>query len=127
MNAVGIGGIITESTSFLAQPVSALMIFSVGYNFSLNKDCRKDIFRIAGVHFGGYVVVCVLAQLALSLIPGVDMLTRWAVALYCVLPCSYLSPGMGRTPREQTIASGVCSVLTAVCLAAFCAMTVFVV
>lgn len=127
MDEVNIGGIVKASTSFLSQPISALMIFSVGYNFSLNKDCRKDIFRIAGVHFGGYVVVCVLAQLALSLIPGVDMLTRWAVALYCVLPCSYLSPGMGRTPREQTIASGVCSVLTVVCLAAFCAMTVFVV
>ena len=127
MDEVNIGGIVKASTSFLSQPISALMIFSVGYNFSLNKDCRKDIFRIAGVHFGGYAAACVLAQLALSLIPGVDMLTRWAVALYCVLPCSYLSPGMGRTPKEQVIASGVCSVLTAVCLAAFCAMTVFVV
>lgn len=127
MDQVGIGSVVKASTSFLSQPISALMIFSVGYNFTLDKDCRKDIFRIAGVHFGGYVAACILAQLALTLIPGVDVLTRWAVLLYCVLPCSYLSPGMGRTHKEQAVASGVCSVLTVVCLAVFCVLTVFVV
>lgn len=126
MDRVGIGGIVMASTSFLSQPISALMIFSVGYNFSLDSECRKDIFRIAGTHFGAYAVVCILAQAALCLVPGVDMLTRWAVLLYCVLPCSYLSPGMGRMAKEQAIGSGVCSVLTVVSLLAFCVMTAFV-
>lgn len=35
MDRVGIGSIVKASTSFLSQPISALMIFSVGYNFSL--------------------------------------------------------------------------------------------
>ena len=52
MDAVGIGGIITESTGFLAQPVSALMIFSVGYNFSLAKGNRKAIFKLSALHLG---------------------------------------------------------------------------
>ncbi len=76
--------------------------------------------------FGAYIVVCLIAQAALCLLPGVDMLTRWAVLLYCVLPCSYLSPGMGSTQKEQAIGSGVCSVLTVVCLAVFCVLTAFV-
>ncbi len=126
MDSVGIGGIVSASTSFLSQPISALMIFSVGYNFSLDSECRKDIFRIAGTHFGAYMVVCLIAQGVLSLIPGVDMLTRWAVLLYCVLPCSYLSPSMGQNRKEQAVASSVCSVLTVACLAVFCVLTVFV-
>ena len=59
---------------------------------------------------------------ALFLLPNVDSLTRWAVLLYCALPGSYLSPGLGRSAEDATMASGVCSVLTATCLAVFCVM-----
>ena len=55
-----------------------------------------------------------------------DAATRWAAVLYCVLPASYLAPGMGRNPRDYTLASGVCSVMTVVCLVAFCVMAAIV-
>jgi len=127
MNGIGVGGILTESTSFLSQPISAMMIFSVGYNFSLKKDNRADIFKIAAIHFGYFAVVCVLMQAALFLIPGVDGLTRWALLLYCMLPASYLAPTLGRAEKDFAMASGVCSVLTVVTMVVFCAMAAFVV
>ena len=120
LTRIGVGGIITASTSFLSQPISALMIFSVGYNFSLAKECRKPVLEIAGIHFGMFALFAVLIQGALLLLPNVDSLTRWAVLLYCALPASYLAPGLGRNTREYTMASGVCSVLTATCLIVFC-------
>lgn len=120
LNRVGVGGVITASTSFLSQPISALMIFSVGYNFSLAKECRKPVLEIAGIHFGMFALFAVLIQGALLLLPNVDSLTRWAVLLYCALPASYLAPGLGRNTRDYTMASGVCSVLTATCLIVFC-------
>jgi len=126
LDSVGIGGIITESTSFLTQPVSAMMIFSVGYNFSLAKGNRKAIFQIAAIHFVMYAVFGILIQLGLSLIPNVDPLTRWASLLYCTLPASYLAPSLGRTEEDRTVASGVCSVLTVVSLAIFCVMAMIV-
>lgn len=124
LNDLGIGGIITETTSFLAQPVSAVMLFSVGYNFSLKKQSRDMIFKISGVHLGMFALFCLILQGTLFLIPVVEPETRWALLLYCSLPSSYLAPGLGRSQEDFTVASGVCSVLTVVCLAVFCAMAV---
>ena len=122
LNRVGVGGILTASTSFLSQPISALMIFSVGYNFSLAKECRRTVLEVAGIHFGLFALFCVVIQGVLLLLPNVDSLTRWAVLLYCALPASYLSPGLGRSAEDYTLSSGVCSILTATCLMVFCVM-----
>ena len=126
MNGVGIGGIITETTGFLSQPVSAAMLFSVGHNFSMGKDSRGEIFRIAAIHFALFAVFCGIMQGVLLLLGEVDAETRWAVLLYCALPASYLSPGLGRNEREYTVSSGVCSVLTVVSLVIFCVMAAIV-
>ena len=126
LNSIGIGGVITECTSFLTQPVSAMMIFSVGYNFSLNKDNRQVIFKIAGIHFAFFALCGLAAQGILLLIPGVDALTRWAMLMYCTLPASYLAPTLGRSEEDYAMASGVCSILTIVSLAVFCVMAAMV-
>ncbi len=122
LEGVGIGGILTQSTTFLAQPVSAMMIFSVGYNFSLAQGNRREIFKISCVHFVMFAVFGILMQLALFLVPHVDPKTRWALLLYSTLPASYLASSLGRTEEEATMASGVCSVLTVVSLVVFCVM-----
>lgn len=126
MDNIGITPVITESTAFLAQPVSAAMIFCVGYNFSLDSHCRKAIFRISGLHLVMFAIFCLVIQAGLCLMPNVDALTRWALFLYCFLPASYLAPGLGRTEEDATVASGVCSLLTVVCIAVFCVMAAIV-
>ena len=126
MESVGFGGIVLESAGFLGQPVSALMIFSVGYNFSLAKDSRSTIFKVSAIHFGYYALAGVLIQLGLFLVPNVDALTRWAILMYTTLPASYLAPSLGRTEDDYTMASGVCSVLTVVSLLIFCVIAAFV-
>ncbi len=126
LDGIGVGGILTDSTAFLSQPVSAMMIFSVGYNFSLSGGSRRDIFRLSAIHFGMMAVFGVLAQLVLLLVPNVDAATRWALVLYFTLPASYLATSLGRTEEEAAVASGVCSVLTVISLLAFCVMAVFV-
>lgn len=126
LNAVGIGGVITETTGFLAQPVSAVMLFSVGYNFSLGSANRKTIFRLSTIHFAMHACFCLIIQGLLFLLPSVDSLTRWAIVLYCTLPSSFIAPGLGRTEVDCTVASGVCSVLTVVNLVIFCCIAVAV-
>lgn len=126
MDQAGIGVILTDSTGFLAQPVGALMLFSVGYNFSINRDNRRDIFRISGIFLGWFCLTGVIAQLVLCLIPGVDMVTRWVLLLYFLLPASYLAPGLGKSEQDSVLASGVCSLLTAVTLVVFCVISAFV-
>lgn len=120
LDTVGIGGVIDAAASFLAQPVSALMIFSVGYNFSMSRGSAGKVLKYSAIHLGLFALVCALMQLILCLIPGVDALTRWAVVLYCAMPPSYLAPGLGRSEEDFTLASGVCSILTVVCLVIFC-------
>ncbi len=126
MEDAGILGILTESAGFLTQPVSALMIFSVGYNFSLDKSSRGPVLKIAALRFAICAAFGILIQLALALIPGVDSLTRLTMLMYCTLPTSYLAPGLGRSQEDYTVASGVCSVLTAVSLLVFCGIAAFV-
>lgn len=123
---LGVMGIITESTSFLAQPVSALMIFCVGYNFSMAKGNRRAIFQVSALHLAWTVGFGLVIQLILFLIPNVDPMTRWAVLMYSTLPASYLSPSLGRNKDDYALASGVCSILTAVSLVVFCVIAVVV-
>ena len=124
---LGVLGIVTETTGFLSQPISALMLFSVGYNFTLAKGSRRDVFRISALHFTAFVVACLVIQGLLFLVPNVDMLTRWAIFLYCILPGSYLAPSLGRTEADYQVASGVCSILTLVTLAIVCVAAPFMV
>ena len=126
LDGMGVLGILTECTSFLTQPISVLMIFSVGYNFSLDRGSRGPVFKIAALRFAICAAFGVLIQLVLCLIPNVDILTRITMLMYCTLPTSYLSPGLGRSQEDYTVASGVCSILTAVSLLIFCVIAAFV-
>lgn len=126
MTTVGIGTILTKTTGFLAEPVSALMIFSVGYNFSMAKGNRSTIFKLSALHLAWTVSFGLIIQLALFLIPNVDTLTRLSVFMFSTLPASYLAPTLGRSEEDFTVASGVCSILTIVSLVVFCAIAVMV-
>lgn len=126
LNAIGIGGIITEVTGFVAQPISAVILFCVGYNFSLGKENYKHIFEICGWHLAFCALFCVIIQAVLCLDKTVDAATRWAVLLYCALPGSYLAAGLAKTKEESAIAASVCSILTVICLIIFCVMAMFV-
>ena len=125
LDAVGVGGIIRETTGFLAQPVSAAMLFSIGFNFSLSSENRNEIFKIAGIGFLFSAAACLVMQGVLFLVPNVDALTRWVVLLYCTLPASYLAPSLSRNNKESVLTSGVCSLLTVVTLISFCAIAAF--
>ena len=126
LDRLGVLGIATESAGFLAQPISAIMIFCVGYNFSMEKGNRRAIFKLSALHLAWTVAFGLIIQLILFLIPNVDALTRWAVLLYSVLPASYLAPSLGRNKDDFALASGVCSILTLVSLIAFCVIAVIV-
>lgn len=120
----GILEIVTAVTEFLAQPVSVLMIFSVGYNFSMEQESRRKVLQAASLRFVVFAGIGILMQLILCLIPGVDILTRVALLMYYTLPASYMAPGLGRSQEDYTVASGVCSILTAVSLLVFCGLAV---
>ena len=126
LSDAGVLGILTECTSFLTQPISVLMIFSVGYNFSLDQGSRGPVIKIAALRFGICAAFGALIQLVLCLIPNVDILTRITMLMYCTLSTSYLSPGLGRSQEDYTVASGVCSILTVVSLLIFCGIAAFV-
>ena len=118
----GIGQVVTEVTTFLGQPVSTLMIFSVGYNLSLSAENRGEILKLCLLRLTIFSAIAGVLQLLLCLIPNITALTRWAMLLYCLLPASYIAPSLGKTEQERTIASGVSSLLTVVTLAVFCAV-----
>ncbi len=126
LDAIHVMPLVTGITEFLGQPVSAVMLFSVGYSFSLAQDNRETIFKLCAAHLAVFGVLCLAIQGILFLLPQVDPATRWAVLMYAALPPSYLAPSLGRTQKEATIASGVCSLLTIVNLGVFCLIAVFV-
>ena len=119
LDNIGILPIVSESAGFVSQPVSALMLFCVGYNFSFTKEDRSAIFKVCGAHMGLHLLFAGLAQLLLCLFPAVDPATRWVMLLYFTLPGSYLTPALGKTKKEQEVISSVCSLLTLFCLLVF--------
>ena len=126
LNDIRIGKIITDTTGFLAQPVSAVILFCVGYNFSLGKDNRKDIFQLCVLHFCLFALFCGIIQGVLCFVPNVSAETRWSILLYCSLPGSYLAAGLGKTKEDSAVAASVCSILTVSCLIVFCIMAAIV-
>lgn len=126
LDEVGIGGLITATTGFVSEPVSAAMLFSVGYNFSMEQGNRRVIFRLSALHFGLMALFGLVIQGLLFLVPNVEPATRWAVLMYSTLPASFIAPSLGRSREDAAVASGVCSVLTVVSLIVFCVISVFV-
>lgn len=118
--------VITEVTGFLAQPVSALMLFSVGFSLSISEGNRSAIMRLSIIHFAFLAAAGLVMQGILCLLPAVEPETRWAILLYTTLPGSYIATTLGRTQEESEIASGVCSLLTIVSLVVFCIIAVCV-
>ena len=126
--AVGLGvvPVLSEIAAFISQPVSALMLFSVGYNLSISEGNRGDIFRMSAIHFALFAALGLVMQGILCLLPQVEAETRWAIFLFFSLPGSYISTTLGRTQEDSEFASGVCSVLTIVSLLVFCGIVVCV-
>ena len=125
LEAVGIAGILTDTTGFLAAPVSAVILFTIGYNFSFSGEARSAVGAMSAIHLAVYSLYCLVIQGAFFLLPEVAAESRWAVLLYCMLPPSFLTPGLGRSEEERAFGSGLCSVRTLVALGVFCGMAVF--
>ena len=119
LDDIGVLALISECAGFVSQPVSALMLFCVGYNFSFTREDRVAIFKVCGAHMGLHLLFAGVAQLLLCLFPSVDPATRWVMLLYFTLPGSYLTPALGKTENEQKIISSACSLLTLFCLLVF--------
>jgi len=100
------------------------LVTSAKFNFK----CRRSILNentIAATN--EYPLLTgLISQGVLCLIPNVDTVTRWVMLLYFLLPASYLAPGLGRSREDSVLASGVCSLLTAVALVVFCIISAFV-
>jgi len=117
---------IVKTTEFIAQPVSALMLFSVGFSLSLSAGNRDAILKISAIHFVILAAAGLVMQGIMCLLPHVEPQTRWAILMYTTLPGSYIATTLGRTNEETEMASGVCSILTIVSLAFFLVIAVCV-
>ena len=51
---------------------------------------------------------------------------RLLALAFSIMPASYLAPTLGKSEEDFTVASGVCSVLTAVALVGFCIIAAIV-
>ncbi|MDO4493933.1 MAG: AEC family transporter [Clostridia bacterium] len=120
LERIGVAKLLTATTGFIAQPISAVMLFCVGYNFSLARGNRQAILRLSALHFGLFAAAGAVALLLLKGTGSADRFGIWAVILHFTLPASYLAPGFARNEEEATVAASVCSLLTVVSLAVFC-------
>ena len=126
MQGIGVDQIVTDTFDYLSQPVSMIMLFCVGYNFTMTPENTREILKMSAVHVVVFLIVGLVLQGALCLFPGVDAMTRWTMVIYAILPASFLLPSFGKCQLDSNITSGVCSVTTAVTLAAFCMVAVIV-
>lgn len=124
LDSTGVGGLVTETMSFLCSPVGAVILFCIGYTFSLEEIRRGGVLKTCLVFWGMFAAMCVVLELALFLVPGTTMETRWAVVLFTMLPPTFMMPTLGRTREETAYGSGVCSLCTVGTLVVFCVIAV---
>ena len=124
LDGVGAGAVLTETVSFLGTPISAVILVTIGYNFSLSRENLRQAAVLTAVHLAVFGAICAVIQACLCLLPQTPLETRLAVLLYCMLPVSFLAPGMGRSREECALVSCACSLSTLVTMAVFCAMVV---
>lgn len=122
LTAVGVDTLITTTVDFLCEPISCVILVTIGYHFSLKECAQGGAFKLCAVIWGVFSLQCLLIQGLLCLVPDTVPQTRWAVLLYAFLPPTYLAPGLSRG-KESVIASGVCSICTIMTLAIFLLMT----
>jgi len=124
LESIGLDTVLTKATSFMAAPVSAVIVFVIGYTVDFSGEDLRAELRVCAVRFFLFALFCLLLQGALLLVPDVVPETRWAVLLYYMLPAPYPMPALGKNDSEQSFGSGVCSIGTVITLAVFCVMTV---
>ena len=121
---IGFDTVLTKATSFMAAPVSAVIVFVIGYTFDLSGEDLRAELRASASRLLLFTLFCLMLQGALFFMPDVAPETRWAVLLYYMLPAPYTMPALGKTDSEQSFGSGVCSIGTVITLTVFCVMTV---
>lgn len=126
LDRIGVGQILTETTGFIAAPISAVMLFSVGFNLSFRAEYLRGITELFLVHLGYTVAGMLVIQGVLFLLPDVDPLTRWALLVYSTLPSTYIAPSVGKTEADRAVTSGVCSMGTIFSLVVFCVIAIVI-
>jgi len=124
LESIGLDTVLTKTTSFMAAPVSAVIVFTIGYTFELSGEDLRAELRTCASRVILFSLFCLILQGALFLVPNVAPETRWAVLLYYMLPAPYPMSALGKTDSEQRFGSGVCSLGTVITLMVFCVMAV---
>ncbi len=121
----GVWEIVASVLDAIAAPVSTLMLLSVGYEFGLTAENRRDVLTMSGYYLLGRALFCLAVQGILCLLPGVSPVTRWTVLLFSFLPPSFLSIHLGKNQKDNTFAANNCSICTFATLLVFCIIAIF--
>jgi len=124
LESIGFDTVLNKATSFMAAPVSAVIVFTIGYTFDLSGEDLRAELRTCASRLILFTSFCLILQGALFLVPNVAPETRWAVLLYYMLPAPYPLSALGKNDSEQRFGSGVCSLGTVITLIVFCIMTI---
>ena len=118
------GRAVMAAVDFMGTPVGALIILSVGYDFSLRGLDLKEAGKTAAARACIFAGLGILSGILASRLFPEDGLYRAAVLIFAILPPTYAYGVYAKEGEESVYLSGFLALYTALTVAAF-AVTAF--
>lgn len=123
LTKVGVGQIIDACTDFISAPTSMLILLSVGYDLDVKGLLQKNTLKTVGLRL---VIMGGMLGLILAANHFLPFVHTGAMILAFMLPAPYVVPIFADKPEEREQVSSSLSAMTAVTLAVFAVMCIFV-
>ena len=120
----GVQKIFDSTIDFIGTPTSAVILFTVGYDLSLDELKRPACVKTLLLRLMSQAIVLAAAIPLCLFVLHTSQMTINALIFLCLLPCSFMLPVFADEPEERSYISGVISVQTLFTILAFVVMAV---
>lgn len=112
-------GIYAKTTSWFIQPLSPLILISIGSGLVFDKEVLKKGLKMAGIRYLIQIVVCVLVLTAIYYTVGLSWVLKMTLLMYFFCPTSFLISMYSRKKEAVEVTSAMLSVQILVALLVF--------
>ncbi len=119
-----VGVVYEEVESMVVAPLSAVILITLGYDLSLQKDLMKETLKIAGIRFAIQMVMLAVVWVLIG--RNVDAQMQIAIILFFFLPVAFSSQVYAKKEENRQMISTFSSVYSMLTIVAFALLAVWV-
>lgn len=112
-------GLYTKTTNWFTQPLSPLILISIGSGLVFDKDILKKGIKMAGIRYLVQIVVAVIVLAVIYYAVGLSWVLKFTLLMYFFCPTSFLISMYSQKKEAVEVTSAMLSVQILVALLVF--------